>query len=114
MFGISLDGPQLVLILEYCAGGNFVTDTIPNNRSMSNNSLYCLGSLDKLLYSSGQTLSDERKLELIRGIARGVLHLHKHNIVHRDLAARNILLTSGGEPKISVRFLFLCVSLLFD
>jgi len=79
MFGISIDGPQSVLILEYCSGG----------------------SLDKLLFNSGQVLSNERKLDLVRGIARGVYHLHKHNIVHRDLAARNILLNASGEPKIT-------------
>jgi serine/threonine protein kinase len=55
-------------------------------------------------------LSEEHKIQLIRGIAAGMLHLHKHNIVHRDLAARNILLTSGGDPKISV---FFCLSLSF-
>jgi serine/threonine protein kinase len=60
------------------------------------------GSLDKLLFDSNEKLSNERKLELIRGIASGLLHLHKHNIIHRDLAARNILLTAGGDPKISV------------
>jgi predicted Ser/Thr protein kinase len=79
MFGISIDGPQSVLILEYCSGG----------------------SLDKLLFNSGQVLSNERKMDLVRGIARGVYHLHKHNIVHRDLAARNILLNASGEPKIT-------------
>jgi serine/threonine protein kinase len=47
-------------------------------------------------------LSEEQKMRLIEGIATGMYHLHKHNIVHRDLAARNILLTAGGEPKISV------------
>jgi serine/threonine protein kinase len=51
-------------------------------------------------------LSDEYKIRLVRGIAAGMLHLHKHNIVHRDLAARNILLTANGEPKISVLSLF--------
>jgi serine/threonine protein kinase len=58
--------------------------------------------LDKLLFDSNEKLSEEHKIRLIRGIAAGMLHLHKHNIVHRDLAARNILLTSGGDPKISV------------
>jgi serine/threonine protein kinase len=58
------------------------------------------------LFLSGRKLNNEQKLELIQGIARGVPHLHKHNVVHRDLAARNILLTSGGDPKISVFFLF--------
>jgi serine/threonine protein kinase len=62
------------------------------------------GSLDKLLFESGETLSNEEKLSLIRGIARGVCHLHRHNIVHRDLAARNVLLTVSGDPKISVIF----------
>jgi serine/threonine protein kinase len=63
-----------------------------------------LGSLDKLLLNSEVKLSDERKIELVRGIASGMFHLHKHNIVHRDLAARNILLSSNGDPKISVCF----------
>jgi serine/threonine protein kinase len=51
-------------------------------------------------------LSEEHKIRLIRGIAAGMLHLHKHNIVHRDFAARNILLTANGDPKISVLSLF--------
>jgi serine/threonine protein kinase len=61
--------------------------------------------LDKLLFDLNVKLSIEKKIELVRGIAAGMFHLHKHNIVHRDLAARNILLTARGEPKISV---FLC------
>jgi serine/threonine protein kinase len=60
------------------------------------------GSLDKLLFDSNIDLSNEYKMRLVRGIAAGMLHLHKHNIVHRDLAARNILLTGSGDPKISV------------
>jgi serine/threonine protein kinase len=63
-----------------------------------------LGSLDKLLFGSNVSLSEEHKMRLVRGIAAGMLHLHKHNIVHRDLAARNILLSGNGDPKISVCF----------
>jgi serine/threonine protein kinase len=63
------------------------------------------GSLDKLLFNSNQQLSKEEVIELVRGIAAGMYHLHKHNIVHRDLAARNILLTPNREPKISVHFI---------
>jgi serine/threonine protein kinase len=56
-----------------------------------------------LLFNSKKTkLREERLFELVRGIAAGMYHLHKNNIVHRDLAARNILLTSQGDPKISV------------
>jgi mitogen-activated protein kinase kinase kinase 11 len=54
------------------------------------------------LFDSNVKLSEEHKIRLIRGIAAGMLHLHKHNIVHRDLAARNILLNASGDPKISV------------
>jgi serine/threonine protein kinase len=59
-----------------------------------------------LLFDSNVKLSEEHKFRLIRGIAAGMYHLHKHNIVHRDLAARNILLTENGDPKISVFFSF--------
>jgi len=79
VFGVSLDGPQPVIVMEYCAGG----------------------SLDTLLFDSNLKLSDEQKLRFVRGIALGMLHLHELNIVHRDLAARNILLTASGDPKIS-------------
>ncbi len=35
------------------------------------------------------------KLEIIKGIASGLLHLHMEGIVHRDLAARNVLVCSA-------------------
>jgi serine/threonine protein kinase len=54
------------------------------------------------LFDSNQPLSNDEKINFVKGIARGMAHLHKFNIVHRDLAARNILLTANGEPKISV------------
>jgi len=38
---------------------------------------------------------------LVKGIAAGMHHLHRENIVHRDLAARNILLDELGTAKIS-------------
>jgi serine/threonine protein kinase len=58
--------------------------------------------LEHLLLNSSQSLSEEEKLEIVKGIARGMLHLHNHKIVHRDLAARNILLSEIRVPKISV------------
>jgi len=71
-------------------------------------SVYCAGSLDRLLFDSQKQLDDKDKIHFAKGIARGMLHLHNHNIVHRDLAARNILLSGHSEPKISVRFVPYC------
>jgi serine/threonine protein kinase len=56
------------------------------------------------LFDLRKKISQEKKIELVRGIAAGLYHLHNHNIIHRDLAARNILLTTSGDPKISVLF----------
>jgi serine/threonine protein kinase len=82
-YGVSIDGPQPIIVLEYCAEG----------------------SLDVLLFDRGIKLPPEEKIKLVEGIAKGMFHLHKHNIVHRDLAARNILLSETREPKISVHFI---------
>jgi serine/threonine protein kinase len=92
-----MDGPQPILVMEYCGGG----------------------SLDKLLFVSNQPLSEQEKINFVRGIASGMLHLHNHNIIHRDLAARNILISESGQPKISVShfssiFVFSLLLILFS
>jgi serine/threonine protein kinase len=75
MYGVSIDGTQPIIVMEYCAGG----------------------SLDKLLYDKEQYISTEQKIRWVGEIAMGMSHLHKYNIVHRDLAARNILLSSPNH-----------------
>jgi predicted Ser/Thr protein kinase len=78
-FGVSLDGQLPCIVLEFCEGG----------------------SLDNRLFDSDVTMTQQQKIALIKGIARGLYHLHTNNIVHRDLAARNVLLNKSGTPKIS-------------
>jgi len=59
------------------------------------------GSLDGWLKTNRATIDWAVQLRMIRGIAKGMFHLHSENIIHRDLAARNVLLSSSLEPKIS-------------
>jgi serine/threonine protein kinase len=63
--------------------------------------------LDNRLFDSDITLSEQQKISLIKGIARGLYHLHSNNIVHRDLAARNVLvrLPTNDTSHIIVRLL---------
>lgn len=49
-------------------------------------------------------MSWKTRLDIILGIARGVLYLHRdsrHNIIHRDLKAANVLLDGDMVAKIS-------------
>jgi serine/threonine protein kinase len=78
LLGISIDGPQPLVVLEYCNEG----------------------SLDKLLFETEKNWTEAEQINLAAAIARGLDHLHQNNIVHRDLAVQNILL-HHGEPKIS-------------
>lgn len=50
------------------------------------------------------TLDWKKRFDVIGGIARGLLYLHRDSrlrIVHRDLKASNILLDENMNPKIS-------------
>ncbi|XP_058188689.1 G-type lectin S-receptor-like serine/threonine-protein kinase RKS1 isoform X4 [Rhododendron vialii] len=64
------------------------------------------GSLDSFIFDITQSklLTWSRRLDIIIGIARGILYLHQDSrlrVIHRDLKASNVLLDSEMNPKIS-------------
>jgi len=58
------------------------------------------GSLRKLLDEKSKPLEWKTKIEVALGIAIGMRHLHKQDVLHLDLAARNIL-RFGNEVKVA-------------
>ncbi|KAA8521222.1 hypothetical protein F0562_011941 [Nyssa sinensis] len=92
-----LQHTNLVRLLGYCVQGDekmLVYEYMPNK------------SLDYFLFDPSKRgqLTWERRLNIIEGIAQGLLYLHKYSrlrIIHRDLKASNILLDDNMNPKIS-------------
>ncbi|KAI8531521.1 hypothetical protein RHMOL_Rhmol11G0142700 [Rhododendron molle] len=84
LLGCCIIGEERMLVYEY----------------MSN------GSLDSFIFeiTRSKLLTGSRRLDIIIGIARGILYLHQDSrlrIIHRDLKASNVLLDSKMNPKIS-------------
>ncbi|KAL2475516.1 G-type lectin S-receptor-like serine/threonine-protein kinase [Abeliophyllum distichum] len=84
LLGCCIHGEERMLVYEY----------MPNK------------SLDLFIFNQTKdtTLSWHKRFDIISGIARGLLYLHRDSrlrIIHRDLKASNILLDSDMNPKIS-------------
>ncbi|CAI8593572.1 unnamed protein product [Vicia faba] len=82
--GFCLEEHEKILIYEY----------VPNK------------SLDYILFDSQEkkSLTWVERVNIIGGIARGILYLHEHSrlkVIHRDLKPSNILLDENMIPKIS-------------
>jgi serine/threonine protein kinase len=72
-------GRFLVIVSEYVDGGSLRDWLVPGN---------------------GKAPSVEKAVEMMRGILRGLTHLHYRKIIHRDLKPENILIKEGA-PKIT-------------
>lgn len=88
---------NLVRLVGYCTEGEekiLVYEYLPNK------------SLDVFLFDSKEKakLSWGIRFDIIQGIARGLLYLHRDSclrVIHRDLKVSNILLDEKMNPKIS-------------
>ncbi|PIA33310.1 hypothetical protein AQUCO_04100022v1 [Aquilegia coerulea] len=84
LLGCCIESPEKMLVYEY----------LPNR------------SLDFFLFDKEKSasLNWSKRLEIIIGVARGLLYLHEEapeRIIHRDIKASNILLDEQLKPKIS-------------
>jgi len=59
------------------------------------------GSLYGFLHGGDVKIDTNMMMTLVKGVAAGMLHLHREGLIHRDLAARNILIGSGFQVKIT-------------
>ncbi|KAL6844012.1 hypothetical protein ACP4OV_025685 [Aristida adscensionis] len=89
---------NLVQLLYYCEDGDerILVYEFMKNRSLN---LYIFGRDPRLR----ALLNWERRLEIIRGVAKGVAYLHglSEEVIHRDLKPSNVLLDDNWRPKIA-------------
>ncbi|XP_062167701.1 leucine-rich repeat receptor-like protein kinase PXC2 [Alnus glutinosa] len=60
------------------------------------------GSLYKHLHDghNGNCLSWRQRFNIVLGMAKGLAHLHRLNIIHYNLKSTNVLIDSSGVPKV--------------
>ncbi|GJN14715.1 hypothetical protein PR202_gb01570 [Eleusine coracana subsp. coracana] len=60
------------------------------------------GNLHQHLHecSEESSLSWVERFDIITGVARALVHLHRHGIIHFNLKSSNVLLDTNGEPRV--------------
>ena len=114
LLGCCIKGEERILVLEYMP--NKSLDSFLFGMSKGNFHLFfnLLINIYPFIYIMSSSLATdntrrsfldwERRLEIINGVARGVLYLHQDSrlrIIHRDLKTSNILLDAEMNPKVS-------------
>ncbi|KAI6227550.1 SH2 motif and Tyrosine protein kinase domain containing protein [Aphelenchoides fujianensis] len=79
LYGMVLNRPPVVIVLELCPGGALLAH-LQRERA-------AIGRGERVLYAFEA--------------AKGMNYLHRHHCVHRDLAARNVLIGADGRLKIA-------------
>lgn len=92
---------NLVAFLGHCDDPICIVTGINLHFLFNNMVEFCsMGSLITLLRSNAP-MNFKLKIQIMRDVAAGMVHLQRENIIHRDLAARNVLLSEGYVAKVS-------------
>ncbi len=78
IYDVGQEGEVYYLVMEYVEGDN----------------------LKNLIRGEGM-LPPERATEIARQVCEALQHAHENNIVHRDVKPQNILITKGGQAKLT-------------
>lgn len=102
----SLISAHNILLLEYCENGSLLQYLIHHREDITK--VEESQSIEPAMHDEDQAESSESRIlklsdlvEFSYQICRGLMFLHRSQIIHRDLSARNILLDHNLVAKIS-------------